>query len=128
MEHQEDELAEFIVKQISKHRRRSDIVFDVSEMTGMDYREAQKLVYQVAYEQRKSIAARQSPILVFFGVVFIVGGILLLVYALIPPLVALSNGEAYIPAVSSIYLIGFGITLIVGGIAGLWQTIRGFFD
>jgi len=124
----DEEIADYIVTQIGKHRQRSDIAIEVCELTGMDYREAQKLVYQVAYEKRKAIAARQSPLMVIFGVGFLLVGVVLLFIYLVLPLIAVASGTNYIPRPSSIYYIGMGFALVFAGILGLWQTIRQFFE
>ena len=119
-------IAEFIVRELGKHRRRSDIVMEVCERTGMDWQDAQKLVYQVAFENRKSVAARQSPLAIIFGVAFVLGGLVLALVSAIATVQGISIHYQGIPYAGNIAGVGFGVLLIAGGVIGLWDTIKSF--
>lgn len=122
----DQELHNFVVRELGKGRRRSDVTMDVCERTGMDWQTAQKFVYQVAFERRKEVAARQSPLAIIFGVSFIVGGLgmaLLSVFATLQGLVISYQGVPYVGNISGVVL---GMLLIAGGVIGLWDTIKQF--
>jgi len=122
----DQELTEFVIRELGKHRRRSDVVTDVCERTGMDWPVAQKFVYQIEFKNRKQVAARQSPLAIIFGVSFILGGLALALASAIATLQGISFHYQGIPYVGNAAGIGFGIVLLAGGVIGLWDTIKNF--
>ncbi len=126
MEH--EQIAQFVVEELGKHRRRSDVVMEVCERTGWDWPRAQKFVYQVAYERRKAVAARQSPLVIVFGVTFVIGGLLLALLSALTALTGISIDVEGVPFLGNVMGVGIGIVLIAGGAIGLWQKIKTFFE
>ena len=121
---EERELTTFVIRELGKHRRRSDIVMDVCERTGMEWPAAQRLVYQIAFDHRKKVAARQSPLAIIFGVGFVVGGFALALFSAILILLEINLHYEGISYAGNIAGIGFGVILMAGGIIGLWDTIQ----
>lgn len=122
----DQELQNFIVRELGKSRRRSDVVMDVCERTGMDWQEAQKFVYQVAMDNHKKVAARKSPLAVIFGVSFVVGGFAIALISLIATIQGISIDYRGVPYVGNLGGIGFGLLLLAGGVIGLWDTLKQF--
>lgn len=123
---QEQELHDFVVRELGKSRRRSDVVMEVCERTGMNWQEAQKFVYQVAFDKRKEVAARQSPLAIIFGIGFVVGGFAMVVLTLIATVQGISIDYRGVPYVGNLGGLGFGLLLISGGVIGLWDTLKQF--
>lgn len=119
-----EEMTQFVIRELGKHRRRSDIVMDICEQTGMDWQAAQRFVYQVGYDARKSIAARQSPLAIIFGIAFIAGGLGMALIGIIATARGLSLHYQGIPYAGNIGGVFFGMNLIAGGVIGLWDTIK----
>src|SRR6185295_270664 len=67
-------LADFVVHEFGRHRSHDEIVRSLSERHHLAWAEAQNLVAKIAHEQRRTIAARQSPFLIFLGIVTIIAG------------------------------------------------------
>jgi len=120
------EMTDFVIRELGKHRRRSDIVMEVCERTGMDWQAAQKFVYQVAFESRQRVAARQSPLAIIFGAALVLGGLLLALGGAVTTVQGNSISYWGIPYAGNIAGVGFGIVLIAGGVIGLWDTIKTF--
>lgn len=122
----QEELTDFVVRELGKQRRHSDVVMDVCERTGMDWKTAQKFVYQVAFDNRKRVAARQSPLAIIFGIAFVVGGLALALISVIATIQGISIHYRGVPYVGNILGVGFGVLLLAGGVIGLWDTIQQF--
>jgi hypothetical protein len=125
-------LADFVVREFGRHRSRDEVVRALSEQYRLSWGEAQELVARISSEQRRSIAARQSPFLIFLGVVtliagcFLVGrGILLLSYlSAEPSVVRAVNPRAM---VGVLVQMGVGVMMVLGSTLGMAQTIRKLF-
>lgn len=74
----EDELREFVVKELANHRRISDITQSICERSGMYWTEAEALVREMAVLEEKAIQKRRSPALTALALVTFVGGVALL--------------------------------------------------
>jgi hypothetical protein len=125
-------LADFVVREFGRHRSREEIIRTLSERHHLAWAEAQDLVAKIAHEQRRSIAARQSPFLIFLGIATIIGGCLLVGRGILvlsslyshPALTRLLNPRA---VVISIGQMGVGVVMVLGALIGLGQTIKGLF-
>ncbi|HNB50857.1 MAG TPA: hypothetical protein PK530_02890 [Anaerolineales bacterium] len=118
------QLTQYIIRELGKQRRRSDVVMDVCERTGMDWPAAQKLVYQVEFDNRQKVAIRQSPLAIIFGVSFVAGGLGLVLLCVFATLLGYSITYRGVPYVGNVAGIIVGILLIAGGVIGLWDTIQ----
>ncbi|MBN2005222.1 MAG: tetratricopeptide repeat protein, partial [Anaerolineae bacterium] len=72
---EEQELADYVLKELVGHVGQSDIVRDVCGKTGWGWPEAEKFVQQVAQHKRHDIAKRQAPLLLIIGVGTLLTGI-----------------------------------------------------
>jgi len=129
---QNQALADFIVREFGRHRSRDEIVRALSEEHRMAWGEAEALVARVANERHRSIAARQSPFLIFLGIATIIGGCILVgrgifVLSLLrsdPTLLRSMNPRAMGITIAQM---GLGVVMVLGALLGLGQTIKGLF-
>jgi len=117
---QEEEITNYIVKELEEFRNPKDIILAVCEKTNMPWAKAQALVRQVQLSHRQEISRRQSPILIgssiasfILGLVFIVAG-----------LVHVQEGQLIVSYPWFSYI---GATMCVGGIIGMWDLINNYF-
>lgn len=68
-------LSESVVRDLARHRGRNDIIMDVCNSTGMDWKQAEAFVGQVEQSNRQRIAGRQAPLLVILAAIGIIGGL-----------------------------------------------------
>ena len=119
-----EQLTQYVIRELGKHRRRSDVVMDVCERTGMDWPAAQKFVYSVEFDNRQKVAVRQSPLAIIFGVSFLLGGFALVLMSVFATLQGYSLTYRGVPYSGNITGVITGILLIAGGVIGLWETIQ----
>ena len=119
-----------MINQLSRHRKRNDIVTDICERTGLEWSQVQTYVAQVEVDQRRNINARKNRLLIPMSIVIIIFGFIL----------AITNGnyvirmftgyDALMIAVSareiflSVAAFGFGLVLIAGGIIGIYFGVK----
>lgn len=122
------EATDFVVSELSKHRHRNDIIMDLCKRTGGSWGQVQRFVQQVESENRQSIAARQSPILLVTGVFIVLTGLALVVYVGIATL----RGTIFffpsipIPYLGNLSIFVTGSAMTGGGIIGVLRAIRPF--
>jgi hypothetical protein len=126
----------YVVSELAKNRKRSDIVMTICERTGADWSEAQRFVGQVYAEQHSSINARKNRLIVplcigavILGFVFTIGTAYPMIYLLtgrteefISMTRSMGSMSDYINAAPYIFLTG--IAMIGGGIIGLVMALR----
>ena len=127
-----EELTNLIVKELSKHRDRKDITQVVCERSHLDWKDAEKLVAEVAEKNKRTIAARQSPFLLAVSIVILLAGIGLLGYSI--RFFFIFSQESTLMKVLSLrsgyYVIGelvTGIGMTGGGLFGAWKTVASVF-
>ncbi len=121
-------LAEEVVRDLARHRGRNDIILDICRATGMDWKQSQAFVSQVEQSNRKTIAGRQAPLLVFLAAMAIIGGfstVLAMADA------SLKGVSVYLPFLPIPYLgnavyLGLGVLGVAGGLLGLVMLLRQF--
>jgi hypothetical protein len=72
------ELEKFILDELGKNKRQGDVVLGVVERTGMEYRQAQRLVSRVGAKNYKKVTARQNCLIIPLAVIALVAGLVLL--------------------------------------------------
>jgi len=72
------DLEKFILGELGKNKREGDIVLAVVERTGMEYRQAQRMVSRVGARNYKKVAAKQNCLIIPLAVVFLIAGLVLL--------------------------------------------------
>lgn len=110
----QQEATEFVIRELGRHRSRDDIVREICEQTNWPWKQVQHFVQRVEVQHQDQITGRQMPLLIALGVGTIVGGLLLIVFAIYSS----SSGEG---ANLSYALVGLG--MLVGGIAGIWRAV-----
>jgi len=127
-----EELTNLIVKELSKHRDRKDITQVVCERSYLDWKDAEKLVAEVAEKNKRTIAARQSPFLLAVSIVILLAGIGLLAYSI--RFFFIFSQESAVMKILSLrsgyYVIGelvTGIGMTGGGLFGAWKTVASVF-
>lgn len=124
----EDLLTEFIIKELGKSRRMSDIIMDVCERSGMRWKEGQKFVYDVAYQQRRGVSARRSPLVMAVGIAIIVFGL----FVSVAMASALYNRISFtvngVPFLGNKLGLGFGLLLIAGGLIAIWKRAKNILE
>ena len=68
------EIVQMVVRGLSDHRSRSDILKDVCESTGMEWPEAERFVNQVYLENKKQIDRRRNAAIIALAIFFILAG------------------------------------------------------
>ncbi len=72
------ELEKYILDELGKSKREGDVVLGVVERTGMEYRQAQRLVSRVGAKNYKKVTARQNCVIIPLAVLALVAGLVLL--------------------------------------------------
>lgn len=127
-----EELTNLIIKELGKHHDRKEIVRKVCEESTLTWGEAEKFIAEVEMQNKRKIAARQGPLLIFLSIGTLVLGIGLLAYNM-EILVAIFNQDllGQILSLRSGYyrLAGLvtGLGMTVGGLYGVWTTLASFF-
>lgn len=128
----QDEITTLVIKELGKNRDRQEIVRKICEASTLNWGEAEKLIQEVESENRRKIAAKRGPLLIFLSIGTLLLGIALLVYN-IEFLMALFNRDllGQVLGLQSGYyrllslVTGFGMT--IGGFYGVWTTLGSFF-
>lgn len=127
-----EQATDFVIKELGKHRSQNEIIVALCEKTGANWAEAEKFLRQVEAQHGKTITARQSPILIIFGIGLLIVGLAITVNSSLyfvnyfqASHTAISVDEAL--GLRSFYLqllsLLTGLGLIVGGLIGSWQTV-----
>ncbi len=129
-------LEKYVIGELTKNRKRSDIVLAICERTGADWSEAQRFVGQVSTEKHTTINARKNRAIIPMCIGAIVLGFAFTILTAYPMLY-LVNGRwvEFTNKVQSMgnlsdyvqfapYIFGTGIVLIAGGITGLFMAVQ----
>ena len=117
---QQEEITAFIVAELAKHHPPKDITISLCEKARISWADADKLVRQVQASHGREIAARQSPLLIFFSMALLIVGLGAIAYGVI------SFTEGVVSRSTLQYFL-LGLGLVLGGIIGLWSTIAALF-
>lgn len=133
-------LEDLILKALTKNRRQDDIVMKVCERTGMTWDQAQRLVAQVAANNRKKLTSDQNKIFIPISIIVILGGFTLVLasasemLALVRSFLAFQSGATTILPEVDITVRGApiafitGLGLALGGFVGLVRSVQSQFD
>ncbi len=129
------EIVEFIVQNLARGRSREDVTKELSERFELNYRQAEGMVLRAESVYEREIEMRRSPALLAFSALALVGGVVLIVIALVEigsPLIAvLFGGQAWKDA-SALASTAFyedvpqliiGAGLVIAGVRGLRNTL-----
>jgi hypothetical protein len=127
-----EELTTFIIKQLGKHRNRRDIIQKLCQQGGLNWREAERLLFLVEARHKRSIVPDKSPWLLFLSIGALILGIGLMGFNLQILLAIFHQDvlEQILSLQSSSYrMIGLitGLGMTVGGLVGLWKAFGTIF-
>jgi hypothetical protein len=123
-------LTNYVVKDLGKHRRYSDVVGEICQRTGWSWNQAQRFVARIQTEHHGELHKKKNRLQIPIGIAFVIGGLFLLIYTglellnylMIP--MGMSEQEMlgvdFIPYLAALFILGFG--LLVGGGFGLYRT------
>lgn len=126
-----EELIHLIINELSRHRDRQEIVRKICEASTLTWSEAEKLIAEVEEQNKRKIAVRQGPLLIFLSIGTLVLGIGLLAYNM-ELLIAIFNRDLFgqILGLQGGYyrLVGLvtGLAMTIGGLYGIWTTLASF--
>jgi hypothetical protein len=127
-----EELSTLIIKELSQHHNRNDIISKICDQSMLTWKEADNLITDVEAQNKRKIAARQSPLLIFLSIGTFLLGLWLLAYN-IQFLLSFSQRDALgqILSVQSGYYriaeLATGLAMTVGGLYGMWKTVAALF-
>lgn len=127
-----DELTTFIINELSKHHNRKDVIRKICERGGITWKDADRLVTLIEAQHQRTIARRQTPLLLFLSIGILLLGIGLLAFNM-QILFAFFQKDVLgqILSLQSTYyqilglITGSGMTL--GGLVGLWRAFGAIF-
>jgi len=119
--------AEFVVSELARGRKRSDIVVALCNEMNFAWNDAEKFIQKVEAENRRRITARQSPLLLVLGIGIILGGLGLGGFGLYE----LANGVLFISLDLIVTRFGMptpvmvitGLAMLAGGAWGVLRTL-----
>ena len=128
----DEELKDLIIRELGKHHERQDIVAKICERTTLSWGDAERLLDEVQSQNKKKIAARQGPFLLFVSIGSLVLGMGMLAYNfeflvsifnqdLLQQVLGIRNGYYRLAALVT----GLGMT--VGGMYGAWTALASYF-
>jgi hypothetical protein len=127
-----DELTTLIIKELGRQRSRQDIIQKVCERGELDWKDAERLITLVESQHKRTIATRQTPLLLFLSIGTLLIGIGLLAFNM-QILFAFFQRDVLgqiLSLQSSYYrIIGLvtGLGMTVGGMVGLWKAFGAIF-
>lgn len=127
-----DELTTLINKELGRQRSRQDIIQKVCERGELDWKDAERLISLVESQHKRTIATRQTPLLLFLSIGTLLIGIGLLAFNM-QILLAFFQRDVLgqiLSLQSSYYrIIGLvtGLGMTVGGMVGLWKAFGAIF-
>jgi len=130
------EIEKFVLQELVRQKNQDDVVFRLSEITGMHWAEAQEIVRRTSARNRKKTTANQNMIVIPLGLIALVAGIILLT-AVLKQAASLQTMVIY-PAspnpeqIQNLYgssrqlfwAVLLGVTLGIGGLISLIMAIR----
>jgi len=127
-----EELTTLIIKELTKHHDRKDIVQRVCERGGLNWRDAERLIDLIEAQHGRTIATRQTPLLLFLSIGTLLLGIGLLAFNMQFLLAFFQKdvlGQALSLQSSYYQVLGLitGLGMTVGGLAGLWRAFGAIF-
>ena len=114
-----DDTTKKIIRSLAKNQQRNRIINDLSEFSGLEWDEAERLVDQIDKKHGTEIYSRQRPFYILIGILLAMGGILMSAYIFFSSL----NGLIINLAELSIPYLGNAIIFVIGLLA-FWRGLR----
>lgn len=127
-----EELTPFIITELSKHHDRKEIIRMVCERGGLTWKDADRLIALVEAQHQRTIASRQTPLLLFLSIGTLLLGIGLLAFNMQILLAFFQKdvlGQVLSLQSSYYQILGLitGLGMTVGGLVGLWKAFGAIF-
>ena len=127
-----EELTAFIIKELSRHRNRRDIIQRVCERGGLNWKQAERLITLIEAKYKRTVTVQQAPFLLFLSIGILLLGIGLLGFNLQILLAFFQKDvlEQILSLQSSSYrVIGLvtGLGMTIGGLVCLWKSFGTIF-
>jgi hypothetical protein len=127
-----EELTHFVVKELGKHHDRNEIIRKVCEQGGLEWKDAERLIVLVEAQNKRTIAVRQTPLLLFLsiGTLLIGTGLVAFNIEILGAFFQKDVLGQVLSLQSSYYRIGglfTGLGMTVGGLVGLWKAFGAIF-
>jgi len=127
-----EELTAFIIKELSRHRNRRDVIQRVCERGGLNWKQAEQLIILIDAKHKRTVTIQQAPLLLFLSIGILLLGIGLLAFNLQILLAIFQKDvmEQILSLQSSSYrVIGLvtGLGMTIGGLVGLWKSFGTIF-
>jgi hypothetical protein len=122
-----EDLTVFIVKELGKFQHRERVIRKVCKKSGMNWRDAERLITLVEANHRRTLIARPTPPLLFLSIGLLLLGIGLLAFNLQILLDFFQKdilGQGLILQSTSYQITGvvIGLGMTLGGMIGLWKA------
>ena len=130
------QLESYIVRELSKQTKPSDIALYLCEVAGMEYTQAQKLISRTAVQHHKRIISRQNWIIIPLTIIATFAGLVLLSAGAIEAftmrfLISRPSAltpeqilQAYDKGPELIWAFTTGSILLIGGLVGFVSALR----
>ena len=128
-----DEAVDFIIKELSKHHNRNEIIVSLCHHMDIGWPEAERLIKDVESHHGRQIAAGQSPLLIILGAGILTAGIGMTAYAIqfFFNFARMSPADKLLYATTVYYMAGTlitGLGMIAGSVVGFWNTFSALFE
>jgi hypothetical protein len=123
----QQELTDFVIRELGQHASRNEILYALCQMGGMSWPQAEAFVRDVEISHRRAIARRQGPIVVIIGIVTAVAGAALFFYnfpflrAMLRDPAGLALMAPYVLRDIVVQVISMG--MVLGGLLGVWRVL-----
>lgn len=122
----EQEAKDYVIKALGRHQSPNIILETLCTEAGMNWEQAKSFVRQVIAENGDQIVIKQSPLFLILGTGFILGGLGLIIYELLPVLLPVFFNPTNDPTPLNsrdIRKIVIGIFMVLAGLRTMWNTI-----
>jgi hypothetical protein len=127
-----EELTSLIIKELGKHHDRKELTRKVCEQSELNWKEAEQLIALVEVQHRRTIATRQSPLLLFLSIGTLLLGLGLLAFNMQVLFTFFQKdvfGQIFSLQSSYYRIFGLitGVGMTAGGFVGLWKAFGNLF-
>jgi hypothetical protein len=121
-------IVKLVINQLGSHKTRDEVARMLCERAGMSWPEAEQAVIAIERQYGQNITRRQSPLLLLFVALGIMGGLLTILFGVV---VFLSGGlyaqllviRVWVPWLSSPAIVLTGLGMIAGSLWGGGKTL-----
>jgi hypothetical protein len=122
----QEQAKEFVIRELGRNHPKNEVIRQLCEQSGMNWTKATDFIQQVESEHDSEIALKQSPMIVFLGSVFLIGGLIL------SASIAIMTLQGYvifflrlpIPYLGNLFYFVIGVAMVFGGLSGMWSTLK----